>query len=184
MLWLHLLCSPGQTLAEKGERQPLGEQGLCPSAAQDVWFSGGPQGRPSPSPLAPPSASWSLEWRTHTIHASSSNSHTAPHVHKTLLEKWGQPGPRPSEVAEDLSRPWSDVAGGSLCPEPEADSRSQCRCPPSSCGPQWGPSAPPAWAWDAEPQAQCWESKLPGLEPRIHRPVTCDLLVVPQFPHL
>lgn len=28
----------------------------------------------------------------------------------------------------------------------------------------------------AESQAQCWE-------PRLHHPLTCDLLVVPQFPH-
>lgn len=40
-------------------------------------------------------------------------------------EKWGEPG-TPSEAAEDLSRPWSGTASGSLW-EPPADSCGQCQ---------------------------------------------------------
>lgn len=71
-------------------------------------------------------------------------------------------------------------------PEPEAGGRGQCQChsvepaghPVAGLGTT--PCTPPActqdWPPAAEPQAQ-------RREPRLHRPLTRDLLVVPQFPH-
>lgn len=76
---------------------------------------------------SPPFPSWSLERLTllrfmRTIHATPSNSHTAPHVHTAPPSplSGGRNGASlargPTEAAKDLSRPWSDVASAASAP--------------------------------------------------------------------
>lgn len=98
--------------------------------------------------------------------------------------KWGEPG-TPAEAAEDLSRPWSGTASGSLW-EPPADSCGQCQshlvghvagllwADPTGC-PLAGLGTMPCALWAAPGlvhHCRIPGPALPGFQCRLHRPLT------------